>query len=518
MSWDVRHGDCLVALRDLPDASVDAAVTDPPYELGFMGHGWDASGIAYSVQLWREVLRVLRPGGHLLSFGGTRTYHRMACAVEDAGFEIRDSILAWLYGQGFPKSLDVARAIDESLCRVPGRHFWHEASLPKGPKAQPGDHVCARTELGSAHDGEGTALKPAVEPIVVARKPLEGTVAGNVLKYSTGGLNVDACRIAGASGAGHWSGEDGTDASSRPGFDGGFTRGGARAPEGRWPPNVLLVHAHGCRQVGTRQVKPANGSGAASSKSGGFGVWFRDDGPDGNACSHVAADGTETVAAYECAPGCPVAALDRQSGDTGQRGDLTGEEPSSKTDGIFGKYSGRVPAPARADRGGASRFFPTFGYEAEDFLYCAKPSRSERDAGLDDVLPTTGGEATERADGSAGTQSPRAGAGRNGGAKNFHPTVKPVRLMEWLVRLVTPAGGLVLDPFTGSGTTGCAAVRQGFDFIGFELEEPFVQLAVRRIALAAGAPRAKAIGELVRLKPAKATEPTPQLGLFGRTA
>jgi site-specific DNA-methyltransferase (adenine-specific) len=476
MAWDVRHADCLVALRELPDASVDAAVTDPPYELGFMGRGWDASGIAFRVELWREVLRVLRPGGHLLSCGGTRTYHRMACAVEDAGFEIRDSILAWLYGQGFPKSLDVARAIDESLCKESGRHFWHETSLPRGDKARPGDHVCARTELGTSHDGEGTALKPSAEPIIVARKPLEGTVAENVLRLGTGALNIDGCRLApgmpdgrtrdraGEASRGAVYAEDSADFHHAPGPRGGDA-------DGRWPPNVVLTHDPRCNAT--------------------------------------------------CAPGCAVAALDRQSGDRGAAAPVRGTEPTAKgfSGDVFGAPgAGREPAPFYGDKGGASRFFPTFAYDAEDFLYCAKPSRSERDAGLDDVLPTSGGEATERADGSAGTQSPRAGAGRNGGAKNFHPTVKPVRLMEWLVRLVTPVGGLVLDPFTGSGTTGCAAVRQGFDFIGFEREEPFVRIATRRIALAAGAPRAKAIGELVRLKPTKEAAPEPQLGLFGRTA
>lgn len=469
MSWDVRQGDCLDVLRDLPDASVDSVVTDGPYELGFMGRAWDASGIVYRVELWREVLRVLKPGGHLVSFGGTRTYHRMACAVEDAAFDIRDS-LHWFYGSGFPKSLDAGRAIDESFCAIQGRHYWHEASLPKGARAQPGDHVCARTPQGEAWDGWGTALKPGHEPIILARKPLAGTVAANVLEHGTGGLNIDACRLGerdrtdyGLVNATRTQGSVYGAPSASADFD---------AEAGRWPPNVVLSHLPECR------------------------------------------DGA-------CEPGCVVAELDRQSGyDAGAHGrSETAYEGIDSTRCMEGGDRG-ARGPVVPSKGGASRFFPTFTWEPGDFppfLYCAKPSRAERDAGLEDVIPTSGGEATEREDGAAGTRSPRAGAGRNGGAKNFHPTVKPIRLMEWLVRLVTPPGGLVLDPFVGSGTTGCAAVRAGFDFLGVEREEPYVQLAVRRIALAAGAPRAKGLGELVRLKPAKDTQAAPQLGLFATT-
>lgn len=615
MSWSVLEGDCLEHLRAMADESADSIVTDPPYDLtankrggsglasmnldspygrarigtgngsgGFMGQRWDGTGIAFDPATWREALRVLKPGGHLLAFGGTRTYHRMACAIEDAGFEIRDS-LHWHYGTGFPKSLNVGKALDElearCECHCDMRRVWDDVpdmegvaqeseatdlleevqregsgpgvrdarsqgsrsldagesavvsgeddgspkpgverrgdlpsearslrqnqvrSLPAGVPldgegrwvrdgAPAGDGQMDREAPGSDRggaprepqpdaeraeesrtlagqpdaqtlgawqrcdgcgrpmvpEGLGTALKPAHEPIVLARKPLTGTVAENVLAHGTGGLNIDGCRVA--------TGDD--------------LNGGASA--GRWPPNLLLSHSPGC----------------------------------------VASD---------CAPGCPVVELDRQSGDTGQRSDLVGDEPSSKTNGIFGKYAGRLPAPARGDTGGASRFFPTFSWDPildVPFLYCAKPSRAERDAGLEDVAPTTGGEATERSDGSAGTQSPRSGAGRNGGSKNFHPTVKPLALMEWLCRLVTPPGGLVLDPFMGSGTTGSAAVRAGFNFIGIEREPPYVQIAERRIALAAGAPRAKEIGELIRLKPAKEAEPGAQLGLFGGPA
>jgi len=322
----------------MPDASVDAIVCDPPYELGFMGKRWDSTGIAYSVDLWREALRVLKPGGHLLAFGGTRTYHRMACAIEDAGFEIRDSI-HWMYGSGFPKSLSVEK-----------------------------------NGAGEAWKGWGTALKPAHEPVVMARKPLDGTVAANVLAHGTGAINVDGCRV-------------GTDSTrtrhtADMGYRGGLLAAGAGyetgSASGRWPANVLLSHAEGC--------------------------------------------------ADECADGCPVAEL-----------------------------------------GDAARYY-----------YCAKPSTSERDAGLEHMPVTPGHEVCDREDGSAGADNPRAGVRTE--RRNTHPTVKPIAIMRYLVRLVTPPGGVVLDPFAGSGTTGCAAVLEGARFLGLELEPKHAEIARARIA------------------------------------
>jgi DNA modification methylase len=381
LAWEVREGDSRDLLRAMPDASVDAIVCDPPYELGFMGKRWDSTGIAYSVDLWREALRVLKPGGHLLAFGGTRTYHRMACAIEDVGFEIRDSI-HWMYGSGFPKSLSVEK-----------------------------------NGAGEAWKGWGTALKPAHEPVVMARRPLDGTVAANVLAHGTGAINVDGCRVA------HASAEDlATSLAKNPGRSDLVTSGvyGAARPqqsvnvEGRWPANVLLSHAEGC----------------------------------GN----------------QCADGCPVAELDRQSGNRpGMSGG--GKHRPGYSGGMFGAID--CTHTARGDSGGASRFF-----------YTAKPSTAERDAGLE-RLPLMAAKSSMNSHN--GTRERFDGALTPCRA-NIHPTVKPIAIMRYLVRLVTPPGGLVLDPFAGSGTTGCAAVLEGARFLGLELEPKHAEIARARIA------------------------------------
>lgn len=354
-------GDCREVMLGLEPGSVDACVCDPPYELGFMGKGWDRSGVAYDVSLWATVFELLKPGAHLMAFGGTRTYHRLACAVEDAGFEIRDS-LHWIYGTGFPKSLN----------------------------------------LDGDYKGTGTALKPAHEPIVMARKPFKGTVADCVCKHGTGGINVDGCRVA-------MSDKD------RQTIEGGA---------GRWPPNIILSHAPDCGAI--------------------------------------------------CSEDCPVREIDRQGGEGVSTGGLTPKVGAG--DGRVYSMSGKLPANAGGlgDSGGASRFFPVFRYEA-------KASRAEREAGCDGLPPKSAGECTDRTDGTAGLDSPRAGAGRTSGARNHHPTVKPIALMAWLVRLVTPAGGTVLDPFMGSGTTGIACHREGCGFIGIEREPEYFEIAKARI-------------------------------------
>ena len=396
---DLHAGDCRDVLASLPDASVDAVVTDPPYELGFMGKKWDGTGIAYDVAMWAEVLRVLKPGGHLLSFGGTRTWHRMACAVEDAGFEMRDSI-AWLYGSGFPKSLDVGKAIDKAagadrevvgfdaskarpnkttFAKVPDGTDVSGYGLA-GVRDNGATLTAPATPDAAKWDGWGTALKPAHEPIVVARKPLAGTVAANVVEHGTGALNIDGCRIGTDTSRGdRYGGRPAGNSVGQTTFTQGVKSQPWDVPAGRWPANVVL---------------------------------------------------DETCADL----------LDEQSGVLG----VAGNKPESlRQRGGTSDNSCQVPtcaggpSNAYADRGGASRFF-----------YCAKAPTKER----------------PRHDGTA------------------HPTVKPLTLMRWLVRLVTPPGGTVLDPFTGSGTTLEAALLEGFHAIGIEANPDYLPLIRQRLA------------------------------------
>ena len=405
-------GDCVEKMKELPENSVDSIACDPPYGLNFMGKGWDSSGVAFRPEAWREALRVLKPGAHLLAFGGTRTYHRLACAIEDAGFEVRDCVF-WLYGSGFPKSHNVSKAID----KMKGAEREVVAPNPnERPNCSPQDNTlyeygstgktggitAPATPEAKAWEGWGTALKPACEPIVVARKPLgENTVAENVLKYGTGAMNIDASRI------GHNEETKTTVRKQRSagwnpdncGFDSTQNTVASAAPQGRFPANVIL----------------------------------------------------DEEAAKE---------LDRQSGDCAQ-----GHWSKSKVTG-FGEFGGGTSehfgvGEKDTSRHGASRFF-----------YVAKASRAEREEGLrwdeHDVQDT----------GTGALPSPVISKR----SRNTHPTVKPVALMEYLVRLITPPQGVVLDPFMGSGTTGIAAQKLGFRFIGIELQEDYLKIAQARIA------------------------------------
>lgn len=568
------HGDCRDVLKQMLDSSVDAVVTDPPYGLGeqpdmlevlrawasgevyvpkgkgFMGKEWDA--FVPGPEVWREVLRVLKPGGYLLAFFGSRTFDVGGLAIRLAGFEVRD-VLSWNFGTGFPKSLDVAKelkkkgmlcecASDDSVrgvrqaqdglasvaeahqgadmlpsmqrgvarggvgdarsqgergldsgrgeaslgedersaepgvegrsdgavgerklrgggvCAVPGGipadgqggrirdgaptrdgASVGPVPVPDGsgapPRPQPAQQRagepgtvpeqrraqtcggCGKTRREFV-SGTGTALKPAWEPIIMARKPLVGTVAANVLKHGTGTLNIDGCRV-GASGGGtrcaHWPdpyrGHGGNERSQS-----GDTNHGSPPPgwpvseQGRWPANVVL--------------------------------------------DEVAA----TV-------------LDAQTG-TMRTGIYVGENRNGaeKSGGYDGGHKKDTRNMTYADSGGASRFF-----------YVAKASRAERDAGCEALPARSGAEATDSEEGQARLNSPRTGTGRTGGARNIHPTVKPVALMRWLVRLVTPPDGLVLDPFSGSGSTGVAAIQEGFQFVGVEQSAEYVEIAKARL-------------------------------------
>ena len=428
MTATVLHGNNLDILPTLADCSIDSIVTDPPYELGFMGKKWDASGIAYNVDLWRECLRVLKPGGHLLAFGGTRTYHRMAVAIEDAGFEIRDSI-HWIYGSGFPKSLDVSKAIDKAAgaerevvgSDTKARSSTGKSALPTvGGKTiyETWNITAPATDAAHQWEGWGTALKPAHEPIVLARKPLEGTVAHNVLTYGTGALNIDGTRI-------------GT-TDSLP------DAGGER---------VYTNEVHG------------KGLGVSSGRSAELG---------GRWPANVIHDGHPDI----------VNRFPRAKG---------GAYPAVRGDAVATTFASGQPTEGGArqmgDDGSAARFFATTPYtdlDAASFIYIAKPSRAERNAGLDDLAARNWKQQGFR-DNETTHLSPRAGAGRTSENQNFHPTVKPLALMRYLIRLVTPPEGIVLDPFAGSGTTLAAATLENMSSIGIELTDDYLPIIYGRI-------------------------------------
>lgn len=426
------HGENLEVMATFKDDQADAIVTDPPYFLGFMGASWDSSKkISYyefSLAWAREAFRILKPGGHLVAFSSTRTYHRMASAIEDVGFEIRDC-LEWIYGSGYPKSRDISKDIDKlagaerEVIRTDKN--WGASTLEEGKSAF-GDYAgewdvtAPATEEAQLWQGWGTGLKPAHEPIAFARKPLaEKTVVKNVLAHGTGAIHVDGCRVGSDGGYRTLPGASCNRSPTVAAYGEGLNGVAAVPVEGmgRWPPNVVLTHSPQCEQVGTRKIKGNTGTSGGVPDSGIYGKsmprgsgeptgWYTDE------------DGTETMAAWNCAEGCPVAEMEQQ-------------------------------------KDGSSRFFPVFSYDENDFqfLYHAKAPPKDR--------PTVNGKK--------------------------HSTVKPVPLMQWLVRLVCPGGGVVLDMHAGTGTTGQAALREGCKAILIEQsdtdEHPYVRMARKRLGL-----------------------------------
>jgi site-specific DNA-methyltransferase (adenine-specific) len=402
-------------MRAMPDNSVDSIVTDPPYELGFMGKSWDASGIAFNIEVWQEALRVIKPGGHLIAFSGSRTYHRMAVAIEDAGFQIRDQIM-WVYGSGFPKSLNIAKGIDKAS-DFEGEVIGTEkidigiqgGSMHAGRQTNLVEReVVKLSPVAAKWDGWGTALKPAHEPMVLARKPLEGTVANNVLTYGVGGLNIDATRVEGDKGTGNWKGVTTPDQS-----DNIYAGGWDGSVQGQEP----------ITDTGTIGRFPAN---------------FIHDGSD------------EVVALFPDTKG--KVGMTQQASTRGLYEGGTSFGDTKTNDGI-------------ADSGSAARFF-----------YCAKASKRDRNEGLD------GFEAKQVFGDQGGTY--RGLSNSKVPSTNHHPTVKPTSLMQYLIRLVTPPNGIVLDPFMGSGSTGKACAYEGFEFIGIDQSAEYVEIAQARIDFA----------------------------------
>ena len=644
--WKILAGSCLDRLKELEDNSIDAVVTDPPYELGFMGKSWDSSGIAFNVEVWAECLRVLKPGGHLLAFGGSRTWHRIAVAIEDAGFEVRDSI-AWLYGSGFPKSLDISKAIDkrgghgatltkkigealrearekrgisktqadQMFCDGSTNWTWFEGRpagqrpptpetftrivaewkelaplaaavaeaerevIGKNKKADLKDSVffgdieaakksgraigygefditAPATPEAQKWQGWGTALKPAFEPVVVARKPLTGTVAGNVLEWGVGGLNIDGTRIANSEGI-----------KTRPaptkaegwGMGGEGKEGWTSSVTGRWPSNVMLdeftaelvdqqsgISKDGIAVGKNRNSFENNGGmfGLPQDErtigyggSGGASRFFyvadtqKHDimSPCKNTPANIVANYFKTIRAIienfaqTTADMQPNEQLDQtvksagilcDSCATSIAHDLAalrylainkatsthfrryikdcvnstlsqnlallvetwGNTDTTPTMTSFGRLFGCVLLATDEN----IRLENLVNGNAQTpFIYQAKASKRDRNEGLDG-LPNIDANTTNwsgdgmplRQDGTERKQPQK---------QNFHPTVKPTDLMRQLVRLVTPLGGIVLDPFTGSGSTGKAAILEGMQFIGCELTEDYLPIIQGRI-------------------------------------
>ena len=451
-SHKLYQGNMLDMLEVIEPNSIDAIVTDPPYELNFMGKGWDRSGIAFQKETWEKCLKVLKPGGYLLAFGGSRTSHRIACAIEDAGFEIRDCI-QWIYGSGFPKSMNIGLAIDKKngveseLGGVkPGHQDFVNRTTNGDTRFEDGMSGFDRpwmhdeekreayhyeklptSEEAKRWQGFGTALKPAYEPIIVARKPCEGSCVDNVLKYGVGGINIDECRVPANPGEydiRHYTNED-CFQNLKPKQSHYQVK---PQPEGRFPANVILTY---------------------------------DDTDFDEVCG-----------------GMP----------TGGANGTVSKAYDYKAD-VFGDYKQKEPFDSYGDSGSAARYF-----------YCAKASKRDRDEGLDAfetkyVAFSNQGKA-ELARGnvefSGDSSSPLNAFNKVQSAKNTHPTVKPCSLMQYLIRLVTPKGGTILDPFNGSGSTGKAAMYEnkdrnaGYKYIGIELTPEYLPIADARIRFALG--------------------------------
>jgi DNA modification methylase len=659
----LHHGDALDVLRGMADNSVDAVVTDPPSGIGFMGKTWDhdhggrEGWVKAFAAIFAECLRVVKPGGHAFVWALPRTSHWTACALEDAGWEVREKVYH-LFGSGFPKSLDVGKAIDKAagaereVVGPPTRHTgqsYQWAGTVRHPthSESKASLTAPATDAARQWDGWGTALKPAAEEWILARKPLVGTVAANVQQWGTGGLNIEACRVGTGQSNAHLHGQrplsilpsntddggvtwdegeslcamcagrvaesakhttpgtrasiatssvgpttnarvsrlrDGTsraaigcyagrsqaeqeqsltvdgslstsrygktttvpslpDMSSTTSTETSKTTGlttckqcgavnipvctassppsipaaevkpntqgdgasdtpntkhgtpslnGSGGSGGRWPSNLVLSHAPGCQRVGTRRVRGGNGvrgSDAGNTMYGGGKGMNRP--TTGQTVGYADADGLETVDDWRCVDGCAVRALGEQSGVSESKRSMRGL--TGRHDPGQGAEHNRIKPYSdgergHADTGTAARFFSTFEPSPLDdvtpFLYTAKASRREREAGLEGMEERTkrilnGGIP------SAVNSDPR---GMSGGgdrqARNHHPTVKSLSLMKWLVRLITPPGGVVLDCFLGSGTTGMAATMEGFNFVGIEQDAEYIEIARRRIAWA----------------------------------
>ena len=422
--FKIYNEDCLVQLEELEESSIDSIVTDPPYELNFMSKGWDNAGISFNKEIWQKCLRVLKPGGYLLAFGGSRTYHRIAVAIEDAGFEIRDTIM-WLYGSGFPKSMNIGLAIDKKKglqgqrgvggFNVGGleeqknrKAKLYIGSTTDGSKQK--GYTDYKSDLAKQWQGWGTCLKPSFEPIIIARKPFKGSLVDNVIEYGVGGINIDECRVS-------------TNEIIEKGRNGRLNKSTFQASQtndnqrefqnnGRFPANTILTYD----ETDFEEVCSGfpNTKGNNPKQLGEKGFWFEE------------------------------------------------------------KRDTKQMSKGYDDSGSASRYF-----------YCAKASKKDRDEGLEEF------EEKIECDGNEECYSADVPFNRSAlPKKNIHPTVKPTELMQYLIRLVTPNGGTVLDPFMGSGSTGKACMyenkerNKNYNFIGIEKDKEYCEIARARISYA----------------------------------
>ena len=450
-NYKLYQGNMLDMLDAINPSSIDSIITDPPYELNFMGKGWDNSGIAFQKETWQKCYEVLKPGGYLLAFGGSRTFHRIACAIEDAGFEIRDTIM-WLYGSGFPKSMAIDKSIEGKLTTGSGNtrdfHKLNGEVEDKGNygyatmKFQQGDRprdynyesesskrlakLEPTTELAKKYSGWGTALKPSFEPIIVARKPFKGSLVDNVIEYGVGGINIDECR------------------------------------------------------VGNETIKPSSNY-KFNSKSDGINLYNfgKKDAQRIPANEHIGRFPANTILTYDETD------LDEVCGGFPN----TKSTPRTPTKG----GTGGVGQATNFQRGSETSYFNDSGSAAR-YFYCAKASKKDRDEGLDIFEEKNGVDITGRKENSNGLTWDggkyaygNAFAGAGSPKKNTHPTVKPTELMQYLVRLVSPNDATILDPFNGSGSTGKAVMyenrerNKNYKYIGIELTEEYLPISKARI-------------------------------------
>ncbi len=492
--YKLLRGDCLKRLKKLPSGKYDSLVTDPPAGIKFMSKKWDDDKggrdvwIEWMTSIMKECLRIMKPGAHGFVWALPRTSHWTATALEDAGFEVRD-IVIHAFGSGFPKSHNISKGIDKKFGALKTQGQGFVAAGHDGRKAEMKQDLKFRSDYGYVHkhstdqakqwDGYGTALKPASEHWILIRKPLsEKSIVDNVLRHGTGGINVDASRVgANVNDPNHRLLKNKTKMHTENKIYGKYKEQYESEHisqinnKGRFPANLVLSHTEQCKRLGRKKVKPGNGSGRTGKGANGYRTQYvgGKKKADGFIGSFVDKDGTETVEAWDCHESCPIRLLDEQSGyiSSSARPKSAGKSYSAERGRA---YQGEGPKPHssnHSDSGGASRFF-----------YCAKASKSERNAGCGELYWKKINKdqyklITKKRYDRLPEEKRAVG--------NIHPTVKSQKLMRYLCRMLTPPNGKVLDPFMGSGSTGVAAIHEGFRFLGIDAEKVSFIISQKRI-------------------------------------